>query len=541
MLSAKLCQNDLIHFNFTAAFNKCRLSYSPSDEDRTEFNLPGWIPLVHHNQSKPTHDLCLEPWRYQPGGKILSLSHSGRFHTYEGGGYVASLGYNKQSAVDVLRDLKEHEWIGESTAVVFVEFTLFNPSTSLFSFVRYTYETLPTGQAVTESDIKTLLVYPSTNVNLQSFKEVCQLLFLIFIVLCFIVEIVKFFVEKKYFRHVWNWIEVLLLLVSAVAVTMSILKARYASLYVKKVEENPYATFSPDYIVRSAEQETLWFAAATFILTLKLLHLIRFNRHICQMQGTLMRSVRSIISFFFVFAIGVTAFSYFACVAFGSQTPVFSSLYNSFKSNVLMSIGKQIDYMELYLLNSELELLFLFLHFLFLVSILVNVFVAIITDSYTDVREDSGHAFEDARLGGFMLAKIFKKVQQLPGEVISGIKRLSNFKCSDLVGGNNAHRIKFKRGRKRHAAKLEGREREELRELVPLRKKADVFRQESKATDYDTGREIYRTYETIEERYMGEIKEQLIGALAELSRYHALDERDITSQFFCEMRFEGPV
>lgn len=450
---------------------------------------------------------------------------------YDGGGYVASLGYNIHLASSVVRDLKEHEWIDQSTAAVFIEFTLINPSTSLFSIARYTYERLPTGKVVPESDVTTLLLYPSPNANFQSIYEVCQLLFLIVIVICSIAEVVKFIRVKSYHRQKWNWVELLLLLTSVVAVAMSFLKGKYTALYVKKVQENPYETFSPDYIVRWSDQETVWLAATIFILTLKLLRLVRFNHHICQMQGTLKRSARPFISFVLVFAIGITAFSYFGCIAFSTHTYVFSSLYHSFKTNLLMSIGKQINYIEIYLTNGQIMPLFLFFYFLFITCMLVNVFIAVIVDSYTETREHHGDAFDDAKLGVFMFDNFSKKVKDFPGKVATGIKQFSKFRCTDMALRNKPYRLKLKRVRKRHQADSDANcgKGNEDHELAPLRKDDDLSGnvQEEMKTGY-RGKEtsITEIQDEIDEYYLLEIRKQLIDALTELRKYHVLIGRD---------------
>ena len=121
-LSEQCYLNDAL--NFKDRFKICRPAYSSDDEDRAAFNLPGWIPVTTHNKSHNPYELYPQAWRYQSKETLGSLSYLG----YDGGGYVASLGYNNKTAIDVARDLKEHGWIDESTAVVFIEFTLFNLS-----------------------------------------------------------------------------------------------------------------------------------------------------------------------------------------------------------------------------------------------------------------------------------------------------------------------------------------------------------------------------------------------------------------------------
>ena len=315
---------------------------------------------------------------------------------------MADLGYNEESASKVIKDLRENNWVDAHTAAVFIEFTLFDPSTSLFCSVRLVYERLLSGKAVAKVDVRALSVFPSPNIHWQSFYEVCQLLFLVVIVVCFIVEVVKLFRQKRYFRYLWNWVEMILLVVCLVVVVMSFLKGKYTSLYVKNVKSNPYETFSSDYIVRWLDRETMWLSIAIFIVTLKFLRLIRFNHHICQMQGTLKRSARPIISFSLLFVIAVIAFSHFGVLGFGASLEIFSSFLNSLRVVLQMSVGKQIDYLSVYLDNPVVGSLYLFLFLVTIIFFLINIFIAVLVDAYGEVREEQGEDFFDTELGTFM-------------------------------------------------------------------------------------------------------------------------------------------
>ena len=64
---------------------------------------------------------------------------------FDGGGYVAELGYNSLSAINVIKVLEENRWIDNQTAAVFVEFTVFEPSSSLFSAIKLLFERSPIG------------------------------------------------------------------------------------------------------------------------------------------------------------------------------------------------------------------------------------------------------------------------------------------------------------------------------------------------------------------------------------------------------------
>ena len=406
-------------------FSGCLQAYTSDSEDRTPFHRPNWIPLKNSSQFKSLGEICPEAWKYQSASQIDTLSHDAVKETYGGGGYVADLGYNKETAADVVRELRAHNWVDDRTAAVFIEFTLFDPSTRLFCNVRNVYERLPTGQAVTAVHVTALSLFPSPNVNFQSFYEVCQLLFLIAIVAFFIVEMINCFRQKKYFRQVRNWVELLLLAVSFAAVVVSFLKGKFTSLYVKKIQTNPYQSFSSDYVIRLLDLETLFLSVAIFIITLKLLRLIRFNRHICQMQGTLRSSSQAILSFSLVFAVAVVAFSQFGYLCFGTKLASFSSFSDSLRMVLQMAVGGSIDNQEIHQKYPILGPVFLFFILMAILFILINVFVAILVGAYDNVKSNQGDTtYADAELGRFMYSVFLKRIKDLPGQLTSVLRVL---------------------------------------------------------------------------------------------------------------------
>lgn len=397
-------------------FPGCLLEYSSASEDRTPFHLPNWLPLKNYSDFQSVSDICPKPWRYRTALQIETSSHDGVKETYDGGGYVADLGYNKETAADVVRELRGNNWVDERTAAVFIEFTLFDPSTCLFCNVRNVYERLPTGQAVTASDVRAVSLYPPL------FHEIFQLLFLVAIFAFFVAEMINCFSQKKYFRQVWSWVELLLLVVSFAAVVVSFIKGKYTSLYVKKIQTNPYETFCPDYIIRLLDLETVLLSLAIFVLTLKLLRLIRFNRHICQMQGTLKRSARPILSFSVVFATAVVAFTQFGFLCFGARLANFKSFFESLRMVAQMSVGKEINNEEIHQAYPVLGWMYLFFFLMAMIFILINIFVAILVGAYDEIRKEEGSSFIDAELGMFMSKVFLKKIKDLPGKITSVVK-----------------------------------------------------------------------------------------------------------------------
>ena len=239
---------------------------SGDSENRTAFYLSEWKPLNNYSHLKSVNDICPKPRRYQSASKPDTLSHEAVEKTYEGGGYVAELGYNQVSAAKVIEHLLQHN-----------RCLIHLPRYSVKSEM-YTKQ-LPTGQVVTAVDVRSLSLYPS--VSAKSSYEVCQLLFLIVMVVYLIPEMVKFFRYKSYLFQIWNWLELVLLVVSVVAVMLSLFKAKETSLDVRRIQSNPYKGSSSDTIAHLLAIEIVWLLIAIFLTTLKLPQLIRFNPHIC--------------------------------------------------------------------------------------------------------------------------------------------------------------------------------------------------------------------------------------------------------------------
>ena len=325
----------------------------------------------------------------------------------------------------MIRELKKYDWLDERTAAVFIEFTLFNPSTSLFCNVRNGYEVLPTGHAVTLVDVRAISLYSSSNPRFQSFYEACQIIFLIVILIFVVIEIVKCVRERRYFRQVWNWVELTLLLISIAAICVSFFKAKYTTRYVKRIQKNPYETFSSDAITRLLDVEILLLSLAVFLITLKLLRLTRFNPHIGQMYGTLKTSARPIMSFSALFFVAYVAFTQFLYLTFGAYLASFASFTKCLQVLLYAAIGKSIGNKKMHETSPALAYFYVFLFFIVMVFVLINIFVAILVLPYEDVRkEKGGPQAADAELGWLMYKTVLRKMISFPGKLLHAVKLL---------------------------------------------------------------------------------------------------------------------
>lgn len=373
---------------------RCLLPYSENNEDKSQYYRPRWIAVKNLTTAwnkLELYELCPKPWRYQSRHLLQTMQYKGVTNIYDGGGYVADLGYNEESALDVISGLQNHNWINEFTAAVFIEFSVHEPSSSLFSSVKYLYERLPTGGVLTSVDVQTLALYPPFSADyLNTLYE----LFHQFLIVCIIILVgleIKEIIDQKraYFMQFWNWVHIMQILTSAAAVIIGLLKANQASFFVKRVQQNPYDNSSLDRIAMLSDYENYLLALVTFTITIRLLKLFKFNRQIGQMARTLRRSQKSLISFAVVFGNSLLAFTVAGVLTFGATIPSFSSFYQSFATVVRMTVGGSVNFPDVKLHHQSLGPFFLSMFVIWMVFILVNTLVAILMDFYQIEREDA--------------------------------------------------------------------------------------------------------------------------------------------------------
>ncbi|XP_068682590.1 polycystin-1-like protein 2 [Montipora foliosa] len=422
------CAMEVRHPDLAHQFHRCLSTYADKLAYSTSYNQPGWIPQDNSTELLSLFELqnlCPKPWRYQTAENLSTLSMQGLQSAYGGGGFVADLGYNTRSALRVLDNLEENKWINDFTAAVFVEFTIHQPATALFSVVKYLFERLPTGGYNTVAKVTTLTLYASPDSNFKSFYQLCQLLLMLIILFFLFTEIGKVYRQKcAYFTQFWNWMELFQICGAIAAIVMFFFKEMYTSLFVKRVQSNPFETSSTDYIVLWSDLEIYLLAFVIFIVTMKFLRLIRFNRHICQMTATIQKSIDHLLSFFLVFVGIILAYTQLGVLVFGANVPAYSSFFQAMRAVCQMILGGETHFHELKDTSRIVGPLYVFCYMLSMSMIMLNMFLAILNDSYEEVKDVQGDTFADAELGEFMKTYITKRAGYLAQDLVSFFKKM---------------------------------------------------------------------------------------------------------------------
>ena len=391
-------------------FSRCLSSYSPGNEDTTPFYQPKWIPVTHFTDFNESQLLtfCPKPWRYRHSKELQTLPHAGRWAIYGGGGFVADLGYNAESAIKVLHDLKKQKWLDENTAAVLVEFALFEPSTSRFSSVRHIYERFQTGGASSRSVIQTTTLYGVTDRDVQATLDIIELLLVVLLVFFTFKESVTIFHRGlAYFKQFWNWVELVQICSAMSAICVFFVKDSRATSYVKKVRSNPYETSSIDYVIFLADLEVYLISLAMFTVTLKLLRILRYSRHVSEMMGTLKTASKPLAAYIVFYVVAVIPYSQLGHLMFGSSTRAYSTFPTSLSELFSVVIDGRMEYLELRQSHQLLGPMYI-LFYLFGVNILfINMSTTILLDCKQQVGIHVKRDNFDAEIGEFMMNYVF--------------------------------------------------------------------------------------------------------------------------------------
>ena len=404
-------------------FSRCLPFYSAEMESLSRYNRPGWDPVQNATIFYSDFELekeCPRPWRYRRPENLHMRPFGGVMATFVGGGYIADLGYNSYSALKVIKVLENDEWIDDRTAAVFIEFTIFEPSSSLFSAIKLLFERSPTGGSHAMVTIKTLSLYASPDPNSRSLFQICQLLLMIILIVFIFAEIGKLRREKcSYFKQLWNWLELLQICSTICSLVFFFLKESQTSKFVKNLQENPFKTSSTDNIEFLSDLETYLLSFVIFIITIKFLRLIKFNRHVCQVLGTLQRAAAKVLSFMTVFVTIILAYTQVGFLVFSSDISAYSSFYSSLRAMLLLLFGGEMHFHALQSTSRYIAPAFLFGYLSSMAMVLLNMFLAILNDSYSEVKnEEHGEAFADAELGAFMVDYTKQKIHTFKDETL---------------------------------------------------------------------------------------------------------------------------
>lgn len=380
---------------------ECSQEYSIFSEDTDEY-YPGWIAVA--NKSDPQYDGPYPGWFWESSSDLDGFPFKGQLATYGGGGYNVELGHRKEIAQNVIGDLASNDWLTPETRAVVIEFVLYNANLNLFAVSSMTFEFLPTGTI--------LPVYKMTLIRLDRYNGTFTIVFLVSEILSLFYFIYYIYTEckafkalgKKYFKSFWNVVEFITLTLCICMTVMFFLRFALAKQTQKAFQEDPRSFVSFQFATTWEEIYGYVLAFIIFLVTVKFLKLLRFNKKMNMLGMTMMRIGKPLLSFLLAWSVVFFAFAQLAYFVFCRLLFSFSTFLKSAFTLFTLMLNK-FDYEELKDADPTFAPI-IFLSFTLLVSfVLVSFMITIILDGFAEVTDELREKENEYEIVDFIVSK----------------------------------------------------------------------------------------------------------------------------------------
>ncbi|XP_008417986.2 polycystin-2 isoform X2 [Poecilia reticulata] len=359
-----------VHEDLRDEVQDCYNIYTPSNEDTAPFG--------------PNNGTA---WVYTTESEMNSSSYWGQVSKYGGGGYYQDFSRTKEESANRLQFLKDHLWLDRGTRAVFLDFSVYNGNINLFCIARLLVEFPATGGAVTSWHFQTvrLIRYVS---SWDYFVGVCEVAFCLFILYYVVEEVLEIHIHRlHYFKSMWNCLDILIVGLSVVAIIMSITRTAMARNLLSGLLENYTAHPSFEPLASLQAQFNNLAAVIVFFSWVKLFKFINFNKTMSQLSTTMSRCAKDLTGFAIMFFIIFLAYAQLAYLVFGTQVNDFSTFQASVFTQFRIILG-DFDFSEIEEANPVLGPVYFTTFVFFIFFILMNMFLAIINDTYSEVKAD---------------------------------------------------------------------------------------------------------------------------------------------------------
>ncbi|XP_077869620.1 polycystin-1-like protein 2 [Saccoglossus kowalevskii] len=377
----------------------CEVDYSWETEDRGSYGEM-WSVI---NSTDNVDDRGAY-WSYLTSDKLNGLPYYGRDTLYRGGGYVAELGDTAYHAMDVVQYLFNATWLDQYTRAVFVEASLYNANTNLFSMVTLLLEYTSGGAVIVIPKVYPLRLYNYIG-TFAVIVVICEVIFLVFLVY-FLVKLIQSMKKqgRQFIKSYWNILEVIKLALCITGVVMYIYRLIFWNL---ALDELPYNSQGSGTFI-NFQRIALWdeifgyiISVIVFVSILKFLRLLRFNRRMSLLGSTIKYASKDLIYFAVVFFVIFFTYGQFGYLVFGRSVYKYSDFTLAVETLFTMMLGR-FGYNEIKEAHEIFGRFFFFTFMLLIYMVLFNVFVTVLVSAYEAVKHDNDKQANEYEMVDFM-------------------------------------------------------------------------------------------------------------------------------------------
>lgn len=382
---------------FSKVIDDCRATYSARVEDREDYGKA----LTGINSTDITYDA----WKFQKDAG--SGSYSGSISTYPGNGYMINLGEFRADSLAILNDLKDNKWIDDRTRALIVDFTVYNGNVNLFNQIRLVMEFPSTGGVLNTWVVRTskLLRYVS---DMDYFIACAEGFFVLFIIYFTIEELLDIRLNgKEYLTDPFNLIDWFILALSYTTCGFSVYRTLQVNELLDKLLTSDSEFESFDQLTYVQELFNQCSAVVVFFSWVKIFKYISLNKTLDHLSMTMSHAGKDIGYFCIILSLIFMAYAILGHLIFGEMMLDYQEFFKTLFTLFRILLG---DF-NFKLMKHHYPIFgpIFFMSFIFIgVMILLNMFLAIINESYAQVKEQMDQAAPELMLSDFVNMKYGK-------------------------------------------------------------------------------------------------------------------------------------
>ncbi|XP_076020185.1 polycystin-2-like protein 1 [Genypterus blacodes] len=363
-------------------------------------------------------------WTYHTENEVKGSSHWGLLTTYSGAGYYQDLGRTREESVITLTELIDNLWLDRGTRAAFIDFSTYNANINMFCVIRLLVEFPATGGAIPSYQIRTVKLIRYIT-YWDYFILGCELIFCLFILYYIVEEILELRIHKfSYFKSIWNILDIVVIMLAFVAIVFNVFRTVKVDKLLGKLLQQPeiYADF--EFLAFWQTQYNNMNAVNLFFAWIKLFKYISFNKTMTQLSSTLGRCAKDILGFAIMFFIVFFAYAQLGYLLFGMEVESFSTFVKCIFTQFRIILG-DFDYDAIDRANRVLGPIYFVTYVFFVFFVLLNMFLAIINDTYSEVKEELSSQKDELQITDLIkqsYTKTFMKLK-LKKEKISDVQK----------------------------------------------------------------------------------------------------------------------
>uniref|UniRef100_A0A7S3DBT8 Polycystin cation channel PKD1/PKD2 domain-containing protein n=1 Tax=Palpitomonas bilix TaxID=652834 RepID=A0A7S3DBT8_9EUKA len=360
-----------------------RIKVCYGDVSRT---ASGWAGELKEPESR-WPNTGAEQYRWHNTSETQENSFSARLRSYPGSGFAVPIPRDEDERNALFDELESVRWLDERTRAVFVDFLVYNTNIDVLSIVKVMAEFPPTGGAIPSISMRNVrlgYLYPSRSTIFDlAWDGILLGVVVVYIIMLFVGCKRKGF--KKQVLHFWGILDIANYFLFIIAY---VLKFR-AILICFNIDFPPPHNGFTNYETPGWSVD-MWRNLMAINCTISWLKTFKFAGDVpfmAQIVHVIFKAGGDIASYLIIFVFVYMGFGLSHMLAYSYEVYEFRNLEATIYS-LYRSVLGDFDFETMYFFNRGLGPFLFFAWTLLGLFILMNMFVAILMESYEDVKEE---------------------------------------------------------------------------------------------------------------------------------------------------------